>query len=248
MLRAVFLLVLVIGLSALATWYFGADVLLALGLILTQIKVLGKKLALIEWPALLIWFKTQWLAFFRVELIKKWLTTVAVPLLFGRALARRIKGWIGPYLDGVRARHAAMMAWFAGLSTAERALAWAIVLFATLALSVTSMGLWLVLFSVQVPFWIVAGAAGFAKMIWASTQKSLFKVMAFLQLTWLWRGLRRLLPRRWLEAKRRFDFRVARAVVRRRRMTVRQLADRKDRLPFRLGVMVEWLFLPGAKG
>ena len=58
MLRAVFLLFLVIGLSGLATWYFGADVLIALGLILVQLKVLGKKILMIEWPALLIWIKT----------------------------------------------------------------------------------------------------------------------------------------------------------------------------------------------
>ena len=248
MLRAVLLLILVIGLSALATWQFGADVLIALGLILTQVKLLAKKLAMVEWPALLVWLKTQWLAFFRVELLKKWLTTVAVPMFFGRALARRIKGAIGVYLAAVRSSFDGLMRWFAGLGPVEKALAWAIVLFATLALSVTSLGLWLILFSVQLPFWLVAGVAALAKMIWASTQKSLFKIMAFLQLAWAWKALRRLLPARWLDAKRRAEFRIARAVVRRRRLTVRQLADRKDRLPFRMGVLVEWLFLPAAKG
>ncbi|MBS0126593.1 hypothetical protein [Thetidibacter halocola] len=244
MLRAIVLLILVVGLSALATWYFGRDVVIALGLILVQVKVLAKKLAMVEWPALLIWLKAQWVAFFRVELLKKWITSVAVPMVFGRALIRRIKLFLAGYLASVQQTYDSLMRWFAGLGPVEKALAWAIVLFATLALSVTSLGLWLVLFSVQLPFWLAAGAAGLAKAIWASTQKSLFKLLAFLQLSWLWRGMRRLLPRHWLEAKRRFDFRVARAVVRRRRMTVRQLAERKDRLPFRTGVLIEYLLLP----
>ena len=53
--------------------------------------------------------------------------------------------------------------------------------------------------------------------------------------------MRRLLPASWLEKKRRFDYRVARAVIRRRRLTVRQLAERKDSLPFRLGLLVDYL-------
>ena len=39
---------------------------------------------------------------------------------------------------------------------------------------------------------------------------------------------------------------MARAVIRRRRMTVRQLAERKDSMPFRLGLMVD--FLTGGGG
>lgn len=67
-----------------------------------------------------------------------------------------------------------------------------------------------------------------------------FKAVAFLQLAWLWRLVRRVLPESWLERKRRFDYRVARAVIRRRRMTIRQLADRKDSLPFRIGLLIDY--------
>ena len=65
--------------------------------------------------------------------------------------------------------------------------------------------------------------------------------MHFFQLKWLWRGISRILPASWLERKRRFDYRVARAVIRRRRLTVKQLAEKKDSLPFRMGVLVEYL-------
>lgn len=241
MVRAVFILVLVIGLSLAATLYFGRDVVIALGLIAVQIKLLAKKLSMVEWPAVLVWLKTQAQLFLRVELIKKYITTTLVPLIMGRALLRRITAGLRLYIDAVKARQAALMTWFRGLSGIERALAWAILLVATLGLSVSTLGLWLILFSVQLPLWLVAGAATLGRMVWASLSKSLFKMLAFLQLKWLWRGLRWLLPRRWLDAKRRWDYRVARAVIRRRRMTVRQLAARKDDLPFRIGVLVAYL-------
>lgn len=244
MLRAFVILGLVLDLSVAATLYFGRDVLIALGLIAVQIKLLAKKLALVEWPALLVWLKTQSQLFLRVELIKKYLTTTVIPLVMGRALVRRISAGLRVYIAAVKARQAALMNWFRGLTGIERVLAWAILLAATLGLSVSTLGLWLILFSVQLPLWLVAGAASLGRMLWASVSKSLFKMVAFLQLRWLWRGVRRLLPRRWLEAKRRWDYRVARAVIRRRRMTVRQLAVRKDRLPFRMGVLVEYLFNP----
>ncbi len=239
--RALGLLLLAVGLSALATWYFGQEVLIALGLILVQIKVLGKKLWMIEWPVLLVWLKSQGAAFFRVELLKKWLMSTVLPLVMGRALLRRFKAFIEGYLVGVKTLHTRMMAWFAALSPLEKALAWGIILCVTLALSVTSLGLWLVLFSVKLPLWLAAAAAALGKSLWVSVQKTAFKMLAFLQLGWLWKAVRRVLPKAWLDRKRRAEFRLARAVVRRRRMTIRQLAERKDRLPFRIGVLLEAL-------
>ncbi|WGW02289.1 hypothetical protein [Tropicibacter oceani] len=246
--RALFLLILAVAASALATWYFGKEVLIALGLILVQIKVLSKKLWMVEWPVFLIWLKAQGAAFFRVELLKKWLMSTVLPLVMGRALLRRLRGFVERYLVGITALHARLLAWFAGLSRVEKVLAWGILLSGTLALSVTSLGLWLILFSVKVPLWLVAAAAALGKSVWVSIQKWAFKVVAFLQLGWLWKGVSRVLPARWLQRKRRIEFRMARAVVRRRRMTVRQLADRKDRLPFRIGVLLEYVFVPGGRG
>ena len=243
--RALLLLVLAIGVSLAATWAFGNEVLIALGLILVQVKVIAKKLWMVEWPAVLIWLKAQTLAFFRVELLKKWVMSTLLPLLTGRVLLRRLRGFLERYLSRVRETQARLMDWFANLSKGEKALAWSILFLSTLALSVTSLGLWLVLFSVQFPLWLVAAASATGRMVLTSTQKSLFKMLAFLQLGWLWRSVLRLLPAPFLARKRRLEFRIARAVVRRRRMTVRQLAERKDRLPFRLGLLLEYVFLPG---
>ncbi|WP_141135872.1 hypothetical protein [Antarctobacter heliothermus] len=242
--RALLLLVVVVALSGAATWYFGHEVLIALGLILTQLKVLMKKLFGVELPVLFVWLKTQGAMFFRVELIKKWLMTSVLPLMLGKALLRRIQLLVKRYLEVVQLRYARLLAWFNRLSPLERAVAWMVILFASLALSVTSMGLWLILFSVQLPLWLVAAGGAALRLTWSTLQKGLFKALAFLQLGWLWKGIKRLLPAAVLERKRRTEFRIARAVVRRRRMTLKQLVDRKGRLPFKLGVLAEYLFHP----
>lgn len=240
-LRALALLVIAVGLSVAATLYFGNEVLIALGLILTQIKLLGKKLVSIELPLILAWLKTQAAVFFRIELIKKWATTTLLPLLLGRAVLRRLAGWINQYRDAISMRYNTMMAWYHALHPAEKVIAALAILFATVALSITSLGLWLILFSVKLPIWIAAAAAALGRMTWVSIQKMAFRAVAFLQLSWLWRLIRKIVPSSWLARKRRFDYRVARAVIRRRRMTIRQLADRKESLPFRMGLLVEYL-------
>lgn len=242
--RALILLAVFIAASVLATLYFGHEVLVAVGLIATQLKILLKKLAGIELPVFLVWVKTQASAFFRVEILKKWVTTSLVPLMVGKAILRRIQLLVQGYLDIVRVRYARLMDWFNGLSRVERAVAWLVILFATLALSVTSLGLWLILFSVQLPLWLVAAASATVKMLSKSMEKTVFKAVAFLQLAWLWKFVRRLLPARVLAWKRRTEFRIARQIVRRRRMTLKQLVARKGRLPFKLGIMAEYLFLP----
>lgn len=247
LLRAIFLLTLVVGLSVAATVYFGNEVLIALGLILVQAKIILKKVATLELPVFILWLKTQASAFFKIELIKKWIMSTLMPLVLGKALLRRLAGLFSGYIEAVKARYERMLDWYRGLSGLEKAVSALILIFATLALSVSSIGLWLVLFSVQVPLWIVAGATAAGRMIWVTLQKSTFKAIAFLQLGLLWKGLQKLLPEGLLKRKRAFDYRVARAVIRRRRLTVRQLADRKDSLPFRMGLMVDYLFGTGSR-
>ncbi|NND41739.1 MAG: hypothetical protein HKO04_06650 [Silicimonas sp.] len=239
-LRPLALLIVAIGLSVAATLYFGNEVLIALGLILTQMKVIAKKLSAIELPLILAWFKVQTSAFFRFEILKKWIMTTVLPLLLGKALLRRIAAWVGQYRQAISRRYRRLLSWYRRLHPAEKVIAALAILFATLALSVTSLGLWLVLFSVKLPLWIAAAAAALARMTWVSVQKMTFKAVAFFQLTWAWRLLRKVLPEAWLERKRKLDYRIARAVIRRRRLTVRQLADRKDSLPFRLGILVDY--------
>ncbi len=235
--RALFLLVLVIAASVGLTCVFGAKVLLALGLILTQLKVIGQKIVAIELPAIIIWFKTQFVLFFRIELIKKYLMSSIAPMLVGSALKNRIVALISRYKESVRSRYAVKMAWYGQLEWYEKAIAALIVVFATLGLSVSSIGLWVVLFSVKLPFMIAAGVGALWRILWTTLAKMAFKAAAFLQLGWLWRLVSRWLPESYLERKRRWDYRVARAVVRRRRMTLRQLHDQKDSLSMRLALI-----------
>ena len=240
-LRGILLLIAAVSLSYAATVYFGNEVLIALGLILTQMKVLGKKLIGIELPAILAWLKTQATVFFRIELLKKWFMTSALPLLMGRAALRRIAAFTTRYRRAVRLRYMRLLRWYRRLNRWEKLLSAAIILAATVAVSVTSLGLWLILFSVKLPLWLVAVATALGRMTWTSLEKMVFRAAAFLQLSLIWRGLKRLLPASWLERKRRFDYRVARSVIRRRRMTLAQLEARKDSLPFRMGLLVEYL-------
>ena len=241
MFRGLLLLVAVVSLSVAATMYFGQEVLIALGLILTQLKVLGKKLVGIELPAVLAWLKAQTAVFLRIELLKKWFLTSVMPLVLGKALLRRVAAFTTRYRRAVRLRYMHLLRWYRRLSVWEKLLAALIILFATVALSVTSLGLWLILFSVKIPLWIAAVVASLWRMTWTSVQKMAFRAAAFLQLSLLWKGLKRILPASWLARKRRFNYRVARTVVRRRRLTLKQLEDRKDTLPFRMGLLVEYL-------
>lgn len=245
--RGILLLIAAVGFSVAATLHFGQDVLIALGLILTQLKVIAKKLAGTELAAVLFWLRAQATVFLRIELIKKWLMTSVVPLIFGKAALRRIAAFTARYRRAARRRYKRLLRWHRSLGTFEKLLAALIILFATVALSVTSIGLWLILFSVKIPLWIAAIATAFTTMVWTSVQKMAFRAAAFFQLALIWRWLKRRLPATWLERKRRFDYRVARTVVRRRRMTLRQLEARKDSLPFRMGILFDYLRGPSDK-
>jgi len=228
LLRAIILLVCFVSLSVAATMHFGQDILIALGLILTQTKLIAKKLAALELPIVLAWLKTQAGMFFRIELLKKWIMTSIVPLVVGNTLLRRIAVFTGQYRTAIKMRHARLLEWYGGLNIVEKCVIALVILCATIAVSVSSLGLWLILFSVKLPLWIVA-----AEMV--------FKAVAFFKLGWLWRGLEKLLPASWLKRKHRFEFRMARAIIKRRRLTLKQLSDRKDSLPFRLGLLLEYL-------
>jgi hypothetical protein len=241
-LRAVLVLLLVAGLSVAATLVFGDEVLIAVGLIAVKLKLLALALFKTPLPGYLAWVKAQAEVFLRVEVLKTWVTGSVMPLLLGNAALRRVRGWLSTYLGAVRGQYARLMDWYGELPRAGRLLAAAILLLATVALSVTTLGLWLILLSVQLPLWMVAAGGALGRMIWQSVQKSVFRALAWLQLGWLWRAVKAALPRTWLRRKRRVEVRLARAVIRRRKLTVAQLHARKDRLPFRLGVLVEMLW------
>lgn len=231
--RALALLFLFVAASVAASLYFGAEILIALGLILTQAKLLWKAVLAIKLPAALSWLKAQATSFLRIELLKKWFMTTLLPLLVGPVLLRRIARFFMRYKVRVRQRYQAMLDWFAGLEWYEKIAATLVVLAATIALTVSTMGLWLILFSIKLPLWVLAAVTAMLKSTWLSLQKWAFKAVAFLQLGWLWRWLSRRLPQRWMRRKKRLDYRVARMVVQRRRMTLRQLESGRRSLGLR---------------
>ncbi len=221
--------------------FFGQDVLVALGLLLVQLKIVAKKLVSVELPSVLAWLKHETALFFRIELIKKWAMTTALPLLVGNALLRKFEAFLSRYRNAIRQNYMSLIAWYRGLEWHVKIVAALIVLFATLGLSVTSLGLWLILFSVKLPFWLVAAFSSTLQMTWLTIRKMAFKAIAFFQLGWLWRIIRNRLPEGYHERKRRLDFRVARMVVRRRRLTLRQLQERKDTFSLRWAVIrAQW--------
>ena len=236
-LRALLILVVVGSVSIGLTMYFGNEVLVALGLILIQLKVVAKKLVSVELPSILTWLKTETSTFFRIELLKKWAMTTALPLLVGNALLRRIDAFISRYREAIRRQYDGLLTWYNNLEWYEKIVATLIAVFAALGLSVSSLGLWLILFSVKLPFWLVAAFSSTMQMTWVTLRKLAFKAVAFFQLGWLWRFIERRLPEAYIERKRRINFRVARMVVRRRRLTVRQLAERKDSISLRWAVI-----------
>ena len=236
-LRAVFILLIVGSVSIGLTMYFGTDVLVALGLIFVQLKVVAKKLVAVELPSVLAWLKTETSTFFRIEIFKKWAMTTALPLLVGNALLRKIDSFLTRYRAAIRRQYETLTTWYSALEWYEKIVMTLIMVFAALGLSVSSIGLWLILFSVKLPFWLVAAFSSFVQMTWVTIRKMAFKTVAFFQLGWLWRMLQKRLPEGYLERKRRLDFRVARMVVRQRRLTVRQLAERKDSLSLRWAVI-----------
>jgi len=59
-----------------------------------------------------------------------------------------------------------------------------IVVFAALGLSVSSVGLWVILLSVKLPLWIVAVFSSGVQMTWATIRKVALKTVTFFS-TWL---------------------------------------------------------------
>ncbi len=235
--RALIVLILVAAASIALTYVFGAKVVLALGLILTQLKVMSQKLMGIELPSVFVWLKTQAHGFFKIELLKKWIMSSVVPLIMGPSLRRSLERFLGRFKISLRAQYDQLMAWYNSLEWYEKSIAALIVLFGFLGLSVSTLGLWLVLFSIKLPFWLIATAATLGRSLWNTISKTAFKTLAFLQLGWVWKLIRRFLPANYIERKRRWDFRVARRVVRQRRLTVRQLHDSKDSLSMRWALL-----------
>lgn len=219
---------------------FGAEVLAAVGLLLAQVKILWVKVLGVSTNTLLVWLKAQGLNFARVELVKRWFLKSLLPLIIGAATQRRIAEFTRHYVAMIRAQVDRMMEWYRSLPRPTRIILVLIAMFSTLAVAVMTMSIWLLLFSIQLPIWILASLHAFWSMIWTTIQKTLFRTLAFMQLYRVWGVLRRQMPTAYLTRLRRFNFRVARIVVRRRRMTVSQLHNHKGGFALRWALFREY--------
>lgn len=241
LLRATSLLVLLVAVSVLLSYVVGEKVLIALGLLFLQIQILAKKAITLEWPAVVLWLKANTALFLRVEILKKWITTSIVPLIMGSVLRRRIASWGAFVRDAIAGRYTSLMTWYGELGRVEKVLTALIMLAAMLALSLSSVGLWLILFSVKAPIWVLAVLATLARSVWQTLSKMTFRAIGFFNLGLIWALVQWGLPERLLERKRKFEFRVARMVVRKRRLTLRELGARKDTLSLKWAVFREGL-------
>ena len=197
-LRALALLILLCLASVALSAYFGAEILAALGAILAQLKIIGAKLSAVSSRTVLLWLKAQGINFARIEIGKRWLTRSLIPLLIGAATQRRITRFAHRFAALVRERYDAMLAAYRAQPRPTRILLVLIAIAATMAVTVTTISLWLVVFSVQLPLWILAGVAAFWRVIWLWAQKLVFRTLAFMQIFRIWGFLRRRMRAWWL--------------------------------------------------
>lgn len=240
LLRATLILVALIALSVGLGLMVGNEVLAALGAMLAQAKVILGKAASLSGAAVLTWLKAQGINFARVEIAKRWFLKSLIPLVIGAAAQRRIANAVGAYVAAFKARSGAASARFKAQPLWIKAAAIVAMLVATAALTMSTLSLWLLVFSVKLPIWAYAGLGAAWQFVWTYLQKLIFRTVAFMQLYRVWGWMRKKLPRSYLERKRRFDFRLARIVVRRRRMTVAQLHAQKHGLKMRLALLREY--------
>ena len=240
LIRALAILMSLIAVSMALSFYFGAEVLAALGAIIAQLKVVFGRVMALSSKTIFVWLRAQGINFARVELAKRWFFKSVIPLAIGAAAQRRITEIVGYLREGIRVRFDAMMARYRALPLSLRILLILIAMTATVAVTMTSLSLWLILFSVQVPVWILAGLGAVWQMLWQSVQKLVFRTLAFMQLFRLWGVLRDRVPPAYLQRLRRFNFRVARVVVKNRRLTVAQLHNQKHSWGMRWALLREY--------
>ncbi len=235
--RALAILFLLIAASVALSFAFGAEVLAAVGLILSQLKIVLAKVGALSWKGAVVWLKAQGVNFARVEVAKRWFLKSLLPLIIGASMQRRISQLFDRFLTGFRKRRDAMMDTYRGWPKPVRIVTVLAAVAAVLALTITTMSVWLIVISVQLPIWIIAASGSLWQILWRFLQKLVFRTLAFMQLYRVWGALKKRLPESYLRRKRAFDFRVARMVVRQRRMTVAQLHAQKNGWSMRLSLL-----------
>lgn len=226
-LRALAILFALIAASVALSFAFGAEVLAALGLIASQLKIVLAKVASVSWKGIIVWLKAQGINFARVEVAKRWFLKSILPLIIGAAMQRRIAEFFKKFVDGFKRRRDRMMAAYRSWPKHVRIVSVLAVIAGMLALTISTMSIWLILISVQLPIWIIAATGSLWHIVWRTIQKLIFRTLAFMQLYKVWGFLKKRVPETYLRRKRAFDFRVARMVVKQRKLTVAQLHAQK---------------------
>lgn len=97
--------------------------------------------------------------------------TTALPLLVGKALLHKLDTFLSRYRDAIFRQYDGSISWYNALGWHVKIVAPLIVVFAALGLSVSSVGLWVILVSVKLPFWLVAAFSSGVRMTWATIEK-----------------------------------------------------------------------------
>ena len=149
--------------------YFRFDVLVALGLILMQAKIVAKKLVAVELKSVVAQLKAVGSTFLRIKVLKKWPMTL--PHLVGKALLRKLDTFLSRYRDAIFRQYDRSISWYNAMVWHVKIVVALIVVFAALGLSVSSVGLWVILLSVKLPLWIVPAFSSGVQMTWATIRK-----------------------------------------------------------------------------
>ncbi|MEO0914791.1 MAG: hypothetical protein AAFY59_17715 [Pseudomonadota bacterium] len=240
MTRALLLLGFLATASIGLTYFLGAEILAALGMILAQLKIVLAKAASLSSGVVLNWLKAQGINFARVEIAKRWFLKSLLPLILGAALQRQIASAFGRGKEIVARRQAALMGWYRELPKPARWAVLALGIVAMLGLTMSSLGLWVLVFTVQVPIWLVAAGSAGLQVLWRTLQKMVFRTLAFMKIMTAWGFLRRRMPAGARRRLRRMEFRIARTVVRQRKLTLRQVRNQKDGLAMRWALLKAW--------
>ena len=146
------------------TIYFSYDVLVALGLILMQAKVVAKKLVRVELPFVPGVTQGCKLDVPSYRVAEEMADDTALPLLVGKALLHKLDTFLSRYCDTICSQCDGSIGCYNALGWYVKVVATLIVVFATLGLSVSSVGLWVILVSVKLPFWLVAAFSSGVRM------------------------------------------------------------------------------------
>ncbi len=225
--RALLILFAIGSVTAGVSYIFGAEILAALGMIFSQLKVVTARVMAMSSGTVLAWLKAQGINFARVELGKRWLLKTLLPLLVGAAMMRRLSQLAAGFKARFVETSNQLTNWYRELPTAVRIVGILIAMCGILALAVTTMSLWLLIFSIQLPIWVAAAFAAFGQMIWQSLQKAVFRAIAFFKLTKIWAFLKKRLPETQQQGLKRFERKMARNVIRQRRAAVARLKASK---------------------